>query len=58
MKYSTWTRWFTISVIAVIIIAFIGTLPGSKEFIPYWPSIMQLALINIIISYIVGILSK
>ena len=58
MKYSTWAKWFTISVIAVIIIAFIGTLPGSKEFVFNWPVYAIICLANLIICAFIGTILK
>ena len=54
MKYSTWAIWFTVSILASIIIAFIGLLPGSKEFAPNWPVYVIICLANLIICAFIG----
>ena len=58
MKYSTWAKWLTLSVTAVIIIAFIGMLPGSVEFAPQWPLFMGVSLLNLLVCTIVGLTHK
>ena len=58
MKYSTWAKWFTVSILASIIIAFIGLLPGSKEFAPNWPVYVIICLANLIICAFIGITLK
>ena len=58
MKYSIWSIWFTISLIAFIIIAFIGVLPGSVEAFPNWPYYAFFITLNLTISGIVGIYSQ
>ena len=58
MKYSTWAKWFTVSILASIIIAFIGLLPGSKEFAPNWPVYVIICLANLIICAFIGTILK
>ena len=58
MKYSTWAKWLTLSVTAVILIAFIGMLPGSREFAPQWPLFMRPSLLNLLVCTIVGLTHK
>ena len=54
MKYSIWARWFTVSIFVFIIIAFIGLLPGSKEFVFNWPVYAIICLANLIICAFIG----
>ena len=54
MKYSVWAIWLTVSILASIIIAFIGLLPGSKEFAPNWPIYAITCLANLIICAFIG----
>ena len=54
MKYSTWFKWINASLILLIIIAFIGLLPGSKEFAPNWPVYVIICLANLIICAFIG----
>ena len=58
MKYSTWAKWLTVSILASIIIAFIGLLPGSKEFAPNWPIYAITCLVNLIICVFTGLIHK
>ena len=58
MKYSTWAIWLTVSILASIIIAFIGLLPGSKEFAPNWPIYAITCLVNLIICVFTGLIHK
>lgn len=58
MKYSVWATWLTLSILASIIIAFIGILPGSVEFAPNWPTYAIICLINLIICVFVGLTHK
>ena len=58
MKYSTWAKWLTLSVTAVIIIAFIGMLNGSVKFAPNWPVYMTLSLLNLFICTVIGLTHK
>ena len=58
MKYSNWAKWFTVSILASIIIAFIGLLPGSKEFAPNWPIYAIICLANLIICAFIGYIHK
>ena len=58
MKYSIWAIWFTVSILTLIIIAFIGLLPGSKEFAPNWPVYAIICLANLIICAFIGTTSK
>ena len=54
MKYSIWAIWFTVSILVFIIIAFIGLLPGSKEFVFNWPVYAIICLANLIICAFIG----
>ena len=58
MKYSIWAKWLFLSVISLIIIAFIGILPGSKEFAPNWPVYVIICLANLIICAFIGTILK
>ena len=58
MKYSIWAIWLTVSILASIIIAFIGLLPGSREFAPNWPSYAITCIVNLTICVFVGIIHK
>ena len=58
MKYSIWAIWFTVSILTLIIIAFIGLLSGSKEFAPNWPVYAIICLANLIICAFIGTTSK
>lgn len=58
MKYSKWALWLNLSIISLIIIAFIGDFPGSKENVPYWPIMAALAVINLALCIIIGKLIK
>ena len=58
MKYSTWFKWINASLILLIIIAFIGILPGSVEFAPNWPTYAIICLINLIICVLAGLIHK
>ena len=58
MKYSTWFKWINASLILLIIIAFIGLLPGSKEFAPNWPVYVIICLANLIICAFIGTILK
>ena len=58
MKYSVWAIWLTVSILASIIIAFIGLLPGSKEFAPNWPVYVTICLANLIICAFIGAILK
>ena len=58
MKYSIWARWFTVSILTLIIIAFIGLLSGSKEFAPNWPVYAIICLANLIICAFIGTILK
>ena len=58
MKYSVWSTWLTLSILASIIIAFIGILPGSVEFAPNWPNYATICLINLIICVFAGLTHK
>ena len=58
MKYSTWFKWINASLVLLIIIAFIGTLPGSVQVVPYWPLLISLSLINLALCIIIGKIIK
>ena len=58
MKYSIWAKWFTLSILTSIIIAFIGMLNGSVEFAPQWPLFMGISLLNLLVCTIVGLTHK
>lgn len=58
MKYSTWAKWLTISILASIIIAFIGLLPGSREVVPNWPIYAIICLVNLGICVFAGLIHK
>ena len=58
MKYSVWAIWLTVSILASIIIAFIGILPGSVEFAPNWPIYAITCLVNLIICVFAGLTHK
>ena len=58
MKYSNWAIWFTVSILASIIIAFIGLLPGSREFAPNWPIYALFSLYNLATCIFIGTILK
>ena len=49
IKQTMWEYWFVASIILFLGSFFIGTLEGSKTFLPNWPYAMGLVTINLII---------
>ena len=53
LTQTVWEFWFVASMIAVLVLIFIGTLDGSREIASY-PYILAIAVINIVICSYVG----
>lgn len=43
-----WEFWFVSSIVILIVMLILGTLEGSKIFLPYWPYAFTIAVINIV----------
>lgn len=48
-RQTMWEMWFVASVIILLAYLFVGTLEGSKTFLPNWLPFMLLSMVNLII---------
>lgn len=55
IKQTMWEYWFVASCILVLACLFIGTLEGSKNFLPNWPYFMIISSINLAICIYKGL---
>jgi hypothetical protein len=48
-RQTMWEIWFVASVIIFLAYFFVGTLEGSRDFLPNWLPFMLIACVNLII---------
>jgi hypothetical protein len=53
-RQTMWEMWFIASVIIFLVYFFVGTLEGSRDFLPNWLPFMLIACVNLIICIYYG----